>query len=190
MNIGNAVKHIQKKYPSVTISRLRFLEKEGLINPKRSKGGTREYSTKDIDKILKILNLQEDQFYSLKAIKNNKQLLSNSSNKNLKIDEYSKHDALKKSGLTQNNLDDLIEFNFEKEKEKYNQNDVNRLSAFAYFYNLGLSAKNFSLLKSLSERGIGFFESNNSFIDIDEQDLEIAINKFALIIGSYILEDT
>ena len=53
-----------------------------------------------------------------------------------------------------------------------------------------LSAKNFSLLKSLSERGIGFFESNNSFIDIDEQDLEIAINKFALIIGSYILEDT
>ena len=86
MNIGNAVKQIQKKYPSVTISRLRFLEKEGLIDPKRSKGGTREYTSKDIDKILKILNLQEDQFYSLKAIKNNKQLLYNSSNKNLKID--------------------------------------------------------------------------------------------------------
>ena len=44
MNIGNAVKQIQKKYPSVTISRLRFLEKEGLIEPKRSKGGTREYT--------------------------------------------------------------------------------------------------------------------------------------------------
>jgi len=43
-----------------------------------------------------------------------------------------------------------LELNFEKQKEKYNQNDVNRLSAFAYFYNLGLSAKNFSLLKSLS----------------------------------------
>ena len=42
MNIGNAVKQIQKKYPSVTISRLRFLEKEGLIKPKRSKGGTRD----------------------------------------------------------------------------------------------------------------------------------------------------
>ena len=44
MNIGNAVKQIQKKYPSVTISRLRFLEKEGLIEPKRSKGGTRAVS--------------------------------------------------------------------------------------------------------------------------------------------------
>ena len=36
MNIGEAVKHIQKIYPSVSISRIRFLEKEGLINIKRS----------------------------------------------------------------------------------------------------------------------------------------------------------
>ena len=189
MNIGNAVKQIQKKYPSVTISRLRFLEKEGLVTPKRSKGGTREYSEKDIEKLLKILNLQEDQFYSLKAIKNNKQLLSKTSNKNLKISEYSKHDALKKSGLTQDNLDDLIEFNFEKVKEKYNQNDVNRLTAFAYFYNIGLSAKNFSLIKSLSERGIGFFDTY-PFTEIKDNDLEIAVDNFSVIIGSYILEDT
>ena len=75
MNIGQTVKLIQKEYPSVTISRLRFLEKESLINPSRSKGGTRDYSQKDIDRILSILDLQENQFYSLKAIKNNPKLL-------------------------------------------------------------------------------------------------------------------
>ncbi len=95
MNIGDAVKKIQKKYPSVSISRLRFLEKEGLINPKRSKGGTRQYTSKDIDRIYKILSLQEDEYYSLKAIKNNQQLILNNKNKNIKINEYSKHDALK-----------------------------------------------------------------------------------------------
>ena len=84
MNIGEAVKHIKKKYPSVSISRLRFLEKEGLINPKRSKGGTRFYTSKDIDRILKILHLQEDKFYSLKAIKNNKQLISSKLNQDIK----------------------------------------------------------------------------------------------------------
>ncbi len=57
MNIGDAVKQIQKKYPSVSISRLRFLEKEGLINPKRTKGGTRQYTAKDIDRIYKIFFL-------------------------------------------------------------------------------------------------------------------------------------
>ena len=68
MNIGQTVKLIQKEYPSVTISRLRFLEKESLINPSRSKGGTRDYSQKDIDRILSILDLQENQFYSLKQV--------------------------------------------------------------------------------------------------------------------------
>ncbi len=84
MNIGDAVKQIQKKYPSVSISRLRFLEKEGLINPKRTKGGTRQYTLKDIERIYKIISLQEDEYYSLKAIKNNQQLILNN-NKNKSI---------------------------------------------------------------------------------------------------------
>jgi len=64
MNIGDTVKLIKKDYPSVTISRIRFLEKEGLIKPKRSKGGTRFFTDKEIIKIKKILDLQENQFYS------------------------------------------------------------------------------------------------------------------------------
>tara|TARA_B100001250_G_scaffold410229_1_gene436233 strand:+ start:1093 stop:1665 length:573 start_codon:yes stop_codon:yes gene_type:complete len=190
MNIGNAVKQIQKKYPSVTISRLRFLEKEGLIKPKRSKGGTRDFTNKDIDRIFKILNLQEDQFYSLKAIKNNTELLSKNIIKNIKIQEYSKHDALKKSGLSIDNFMDLINYNFEEDKEKFTQNEVDRLSSFAYFYNLGLTAKNFTIIKSLSDRGLGFFELLKNNPDINEKDYEIAVNKFSYIIGSYILEDS
>ena len=190
MNIGEAVKHIKKKYPSVTISRLRFLEKEGLINPKRSKGGTRYFTTKDIDRIIKILNLQEDKFYSLKAIKNNKELISSTLNKDIKIQEYSKHDILKKSGLTNKNFEDLIEYNFEKEKKIYNQNDVDRLSAFAYFFNIGLTAKNFSIIKSSAERGLGFFDIIKTTHEINDNDMEIAVKYFSIIVGSYILKDS
>tara|TARA_B100001250_G_scaffold18688_1_gene16130 strand:+ start:1356 stop:1925 length:570 start_codon:yes stop_codon:yes gene_type:complete len=189
MNIGEAVKEIQKQYPSVSISRLRFLEKEGLIKPKRSNGGTREFSSKDLERILKILNLQENLFYSLKAIKNNTELLSKNSIKNIKIKEYSKHDALKKAGLSLKNFNNLIEYNFEIEKEQFSQNDVDRLSSFAYFYNLGLSAKNFTLIKSLSDRGLGFFEIIKNNIDINENDFEIAVNNFSNIIRSYLLEE-
>ena len=190
MNIGEAVNNIKKTYPSVSISRLRFLEKENLIKPKRTKGGTRIYSEKDIDTILKILDLQENQFYSLKAIKNNPNLILNSSNKNIKINEYSKHDALKKSGLSSKNFNDLIEFKFEINKDKYSQNDVDRLSAFAFFYNLGLTAKNFSIMKSLADRGLGFFDTmNTANFEINKEDLELSIQYFTLIVGSYILED-
>ena len=83
MNIGEAAKSIKKEYPSISISRIRFLEKEGLIKPKRSTGGTRVFTLKDIERILKILDLQENQYYSLKAIKNNLSLISNKSFKKI-----------------------------------------------------------------------------------------------------------
>ena len=190
MNIGDTVKLIKKDYPSVTISRIRFLEKEGLIKPKRSKGGTRSFTDKDIIKIKKILDLQENQFYSLKAIKNNPQLLTtNSSNSKIVIREYSKHDALKKAGLNEEDFDELVDYKYEHNKDIYSQQDVDRFSSLAYLFSLGLGVKNLSVIKSMSDRGVGFFETYFQITDYDPEEIKIAIDKFSDIIGSYILED-
>ena len=190
MNIGDTVKLIKKDYPSVTISRIRFLEKEGLIKPKRSKGGTRSFTDKDIIKIKKILDLQENQFYSLKAIKNNPQLLTtNSSNSKIVIREYSKHDALKKAGLKEDDFYELIDYKYEQNKEIYTQQDVDRFSSLAYLFSLGLGVKNLSVIKSMSDRGVGFFETYFQISDNDPEEIKIAIDKFSEIVGSYILED-
>ena len=190
MNIGDTVKLIKKDYPSVTISRIRFLEKEGLIKPKRSKGGTRSFTDKDIIKIKKILDLQENQFYSLKAIKNNPQLLTtNSSNSKIIIREYSKHDALKKAGLNEEDFDELVDYKYEQNKNIYSQQDVDRFSSLAYLFSLGLGVKNLSVIKSMSDRGVGFFETYFQISDNDPEEIKIAIGKFSEIVGSYILED-
>ena len=190
MNIGNAVKIIKKEYPSVTISRIRFLEKEGLLKPKRSKGGTRTFNDKDVQRIKKILDLQENQFYSLKAIKNNPQLLTtNSSNSKIVIREYSKHDALKKAGLKEDDFYELIDYKYEQNKDIYTQQDVDRFSSLAYLFSLGIGVKNLSVIKSMSDRGVGFFETYFQISDNDPDEIKIAIDKFSEIIGSYILED-
>jgi len=190
MNIGDTVKLIKKEYPSVTISRIRFLEKEGLIKPKRSNGGTRSFSDKDISRIKKILDLQENQFYSLKAIKNNPKLLSGNTTKSkIVIREYSQHDALKKAGLREDDFYELIEFKYEQNKETYSQQDVERFSSLAYLFSLGLGVKNLSVIKSMSDRGVGFFETYFQISDNDPEEIKIAIDKFSEIIGSYILED-
>ena len=190
MNIGDTVKLIKKEFPSVTISRIRFLEKEGLIKPKRSKGGTRSFSDKDILRIKKILDLQENQFYSLKAIKNNPKLLtSNTSKSKIVIREYSKHDALKKAGLKEDDFNELIEYKYEQNKEIYSQHDVERFSSLAYLFSLGLGVKNLSVIKSISERGVGFFETYFQISEEDQEEIKIAIDRFSEIIGSYILED-
>ena len=190
MNIGETVKLIKKEHPSVTISRIRFLEKEGLIKPKRSKGGTRSFSNKDIIRIKKILDLQENQFYSLKAIKNNPQLFTTtSSNSKIVIKEYSKHDALKKAGLKEDDFYELIDYKYEQNKDIYTQQDVDRFSSLAYLFSLGLGVKNLSVIKSMSDRGVGFFETYFQISDNDPEEIKIAIDKFSEIIGSYILED-
>ena len=190
MNIGDTVRLIKKEYPSVTISRIRFLEKEGLLKPKRSKGGTRSFTEKDVQRIKKILDLQENQFYSLKAIKNNPQLLTtNSSNSKIVIREYSKHDALKKAGLNEEDFDELVDYKYEQNKNIYSQQDVDRFSSLAYLFSLGLGVKNLSVIKSMSDRGVGFFETYFQISDNDPEEIKIAIDKFSEIIGSYILED-
>ena len=54
---------------------------------------------------------------------------------------------------------------------------------------MGLGVKNLSVLKSMSERGVGFFESFFKFTDSDTEELKLSVEKFSEIIGSYILKD-
>ena len=190
MNIGQAVKALQIKYPSASISRIRFLEKEGLINIKRSSGGTRKFTNKDLDKISKIIDLQENEFYSLKAIKNNPSLLKSSKTKSIKIIDYSLRDILKQSGLTIKQFNELMNFGFEIEKKIYDNDDLNRMKAWSYFYSLGLEPKNFSVLKSINERSNDFIEFIKSLLSSDsEQDNRLIIENYTNLIRSYLLKD-
>ena len=189
MNIGEVVKKLQLKHPSVTISRIRFLEKEGLVNIKRSPGGTRKFSNKDIDRISKIIYLQETEFYSLKAIKNNLSLLKNNKSKSIVIDSYSLRDLLKQAGMNKDQHNELISFGFEEEKEEYSNNDLNRLKSWSYFYSIGLEPKNFSVLKSINERSIDFVEFINSLLpDDSSSEKDIIIENYSNLIRSYLLK--
>ena len=191
MNIGQAAKTLQLKYPSASISRIRFLEKEGLINIKRSSGGTRKFTNKDLDKISKIIDLQENQFYSLKAIKNNPSLLKSSKTKSIKINDYSLRDILKQSGLTTEQFNQLITYDFEIKKKVYNNEDLNRIKAWSYFYSIGLEPKNFSVLKSINERSNDFIEFIKSLLSSDsEEDDSLIIENYTNLIRSYLLKDT
>jgi DNA-binding transcriptional MerR regulator len=190
VNIGEVVKALQTKYPSASISRIRFLEKEGLITIKRSSGGTRQFTKKDIEKISKIINLQENEFYSLKAIKNNPSLLKTNKIKSIKIDDYSIRDLLKQSGLSMSQFEELVSFGFEANKEKFNNEDLNRMKAWSYFYSLGLEPKNFSVLKSINERSGDFIEFIKSLLPEDKGDEHILIiENFTNLIRGYLLKD-
>lgn len=68
-NIGDAVAQLEAEFPDVSISKIRFLESEGLIHPPRTKSGYREFGPADIERVRYILRQQRDHFLPLRVIK-------------------------------------------------------------------------------------------------------------------------
>src|SRR6266508_4707279 len=69
MSIGEILVMLKTEFPDVTISKIRFLEGEGLIDPERTPSGYRKFYDTDIDRLRAILRLQRDEYLPLKVIK-------------------------------------------------------------------------------------------------------------------------
>jgi len=68
-SIGEVLALLQADYPDVTISKIRFLESQGLLNPERTPSGYRKFHDEDIERLRWILTQQRDHFLPLKVIK-------------------------------------------------------------------------------------------------------------------------
>lgn len=68
-SIGEVLNVLKDTFPDVTVSKIRFLESEGLIDPERTSSGYRKFTEADIDRLRFILRLQRDHFLPLKVIK-------------------------------------------------------------------------------------------------------------------------
>ncbi|MBM6775293.1 MerR family transcriptional regulator [Olsenella profusa] len=69
LTIGKVVKKLQQQYPDLSISKVRYLQDEGLLNPSRTPSGYRLYSQKDVRRLETILYLQKTRFLPLSVIK-------------------------------------------------------------------------------------------------------------------------
>lgn len=69
LTIGKVVRKLQDQYPDLSISKVRYLEDEGLLTPSRTPGGYRLYSQRDIQRLETILYLQKTKFLPLSVIK-------------------------------------------------------------------------------------------------------------------------
>lgn len=69
LSIGELLEAVKPEFPDVTISKIRFLESEGLIEPERTESGYRKFYERDVERLRSILTLQRDHFMPLKVIK-------------------------------------------------------------------------------------------------------------------------
>ncbi|MCM2417936.1 MerR family transcriptional regulator [Streptomyces sp. RKAG293] len=69
LSIGAVLTHLQDEFPEVTISKIRFLEAEGLVEPQRTPSGYRKFAMRDVERLGHVLRMQRDHYLPLRVIR-------------------------------------------------------------------------------------------------------------------------
>ncbi|HXY17613.1 MAG TPA: MerR family transcriptional regulator [Gaiellaceae bacterium] len=67
--IGAVCERLRGEFPDISISKIRYLEDQGLLTPKRTRGGYRLFSDEDVERLETILTMQRDEFLPLRVIR-------------------------------------------------------------------------------------------------------------------------
>jgi DNA-binding transcriptional MerR regulator len=69
LTIGAVCRRLQDEFPDISISKIRYLEDQGLLLPRRTQGGYRLFAEEDVERLETILRLQRDEFLPLRVIR-------------------------------------------------------------------------------------------------------------------------
>jgi DNA-binding transcriptional MerR regulator len=185
-SIGEVLVAVKTEFPDITISKIRFLEAEGLIEPERTPSGYRKFYAQDLDKLKSIVRLQRDEYLPLKVIK--ERLLKQEAGEDVELDadgepietpaaEVSEEIADAPTGL-QMSLDEMsAATGIEKERIKdlesfgivcshgpdsaiyYDGDDYIVLSIVKDFFRYGVEPRHLTMYKHFEEREAAFFET-------------------------------
>lgn len=182
VSIGELLKSLNDEFPDLTISKIRFLETEGLLYPERTPSGYRKYSKTDEQRLRFILRLQMERYLPLKVIKEKLKDIESGKIKAsdlsagymddapfLKEDELTDETVVLKSNLEEvlnvsltfaGELEDykLICVHQGEEGEYYEKEDIKIMRLANDFLRYGIEPRHLKMYKNLTDREEEFFE--------------------------------
>ena len=174
MSIGEVLDALSKDFDDVSISKIRFLESEGLISPERTGSGYRKFYDRDVTRLRHILTLQRDQFMPLKVIKDRLDSIDDGDATSLgepaaavgetahsngaAAVELDKAGLLSSSGLSHAQLTGLEDFGLIKSEGPYDQNDIAIAQAARRFLDHGVEPRHLRMYRQFVEREAALFE--------------------------------
>ena len=121
LTIGEVINLLKEDFPDVSVSKVRFLESQGLLSPGRSDGGYRQFDAHDVERLRFILGQQRDHFLPLKVIKSKLTLWERGEDVGLGVtgeedrilqprsETMTRDELLRRSSLSAQQLDALID---------------------------------------------------------------------------------
>jgi len=185
LSIGEVLTKLRGDFPDITISKIRFLESEGLIDPQRTPSGYRKFTGTDLERLRYVLLAQRDQYLPLRVIKENLDALDRGLEPApsggvaaprpslARIDgdiapsafgdssemRLSREELLKASGLTENALVELESFGLITPRGRHYDGDALAVGkAVTEMNSFGIEPRHLRSFKSAADREIGLIE--------------------------------
>src|SRR5262249_24845089 len=151
--IGEVIAQLRAEFPDVSVSKIRFLEAEGLIQPARSPSGYRKFAPADVDRLRYILTAQRDQYLPLRVIKD--QLESDQP----AAGPMSRRELLEANGIAAQELAALGEFGMVRRSgRQYPPEAVEAVQAIAALGQYGVQPRHLRVLRASVERETALIE--------------------------------
>ena len=171
LTIGTVTRRLQEEFPDISISKIRYLEDQGLLAPRRTQGGYRLFSEEDVERLETILRLQRDEFLPLRVIR--EELSSPGAAKGVKRrarpgirrpeDDVDLSELCERAGVTPALARELEDFGLlaprnDNGHKLYGERDVDVAATCAKLARYGISARHLRTFRTAADREAGLLE--------------------------------
>jgi DNA-binding transcriptional MerR regulator len=171
LTIGAVCRRLKSEFQDISISKIRYLEDQGLLTPRRTRGGYRLFGEDDVERLQTILRLQRDEFLPLRVIR---QELSSPALKDRKRrkavglgaagDEIGVSELCERAGITAALAKELEEFGLidgrnEGGERLYGESDADIAAACAQLARFGVAPRHLRTFRTSADREAGLLEA-------------------------------
>jgi DNA-binding transcriptional MerR regulator len=152
--IGEMIAQLRAEFPDISVSKIRFLEAEGLIQPARSPSGYRKFGPADVERLRYILTAQRDRYLPLRVIKD--QLEADQAQSGSPLTRSQLLDA---AGIDERSLAELEEFGLVlRSGRQYPPEAVDAVRAIMALGRYGVQARHLRVLRASADRETALIE--------------------------------
>ena len=153
VGIGEVIAQLRAEFPDISVSKIRFLEAEGLIQPARSPSGYRRFGPADVDRLRYILTAQRDRYLPLRVIKD--QLDTDQAQSG----PLTRSGLLDAAGIDERSLAELEEFGLVlRSGRQYPPEAVEAVRAIIALGRYGVQARHLRVLRASADRETALIE--------------------------------
>jgi DNA-binding transcriptional MerR regulator len=171
LRIGSVCRSLKAEFPDISISKIRYLEDQGLLTLKRTQGGYRLFSAEDVERLQTILRLQRDEFLPLRVIREALDAPGAAERRRRRDDaftgqeqEVGEADLLERAGVTAQVARELESFGLlaprvDGGERLYPESDVEIAAACARLGRFGIGPRHLRAFRTGVDREVGLIEA-------------------------------